>query len=441
MRCFLMKNLFKPRITKFLKRTMCLVLAAFVLIPAISYSMPNGFASAKAAGSYETVGVGKKLVDCFPGQSMALAKYVYNTILGKSDWDNNGITYSLTDLDVDTIGNITSISIYLENLKADDLDGIQNFYKLEALSIPNNNLISLPDLSTTKITTLNCSCNQLTKIPRLPDCLESLDISCNNILDDINNNLPSSLLYLQAHDNQLTSIKGLPIHLRFLDVSKNKLTQISDKLPNDIKIFDCSDNNLIAISDLPNELTYFDCSNNRLSNIPNLPINLTYLDASKNQLIEIPELPNQLTYLDIHENLLRSLPETLPSSISYLYCNNNQLNKLPDLLPSSLNYLDLAYNQLTELPELPESLTLLSCPYNKLASIPEHLPSRLVCFDVHNNMLTKLPDNLPNSIIVIYCSDNQLSYLPNPLPKKLRYLYIHNNPNLDFIPKPPKVKP
>ena len=145
MSCFLLKKLFNPRIAKFLKRTMCLILAAFVLIPAISYSMSNDFVSANAVGTYETVGVGKKLVDCFPGEDRIFARYVYRYVLYKFNQNTeaeNYENYILDDRDVKVIENHGAIDISGEYWL--DITGIQNFTSLASLRVSENMFHSLP---------------------------------------------------------------------------------------------------------------------------------------------------------------------------------------------------------------------------------------------------------------------------------------------------------
>lgn len=92
-----------------------------------------------------------------------------------------------------------------------------------------------------------------------------------------------------------------------LNCSNNNLTQLPN-LPNKLIYLDCSNNNLKELPLLPNSLDMLYCKNNKLSMLPQLP-KLFELDCSKNQLQEIPKLSNGLVYLNCSENKLTFLPE------------------------------------------------------------------------------------------------------------------------------------
>ena len=256
MRCFLMQKLFNPRIAKFLKRTMCLTLAAFVLIPAVAYSIPNGFTSAKAASSYEPVGVGKKLVDCFPGEDRLFAKYVYEKVLGKSDWDSKCGEYQLADNDVQAIQNCTKIdmtqSVFAKDKqKCSDVTGIQNFTNLTYLDLSHNKITFLPELPA-GLTFLNVRYNQLTSLPELP----------------------AGLTTLCARHNKLTSVPELPAGLLRLNLGENQLKSLP-KLPEGLIYLNIKDNYLDSFPEFPAGLDILDISGNPAPRPQLLPIGLT----------------------------------------------------------------------------------------------------------------------------------------------------------------------
>ena len=123
------------------------------------------------------------------------------------------------------------------------------------------------------------------------------------------------------------------------------------------------------LPELPDNVKKLYCQNNWLLNMFSnsslkLPKDLTILDCHNNQLTELPPLPKNLVELHCSSNHLTELPE-LPDSITILYCDGNNLTSLPEL-PDSCIELFCQGNKLTSLPKLPDSLTQLFCEDNKL---------------------------------------------------------------------------
>ena len=78
-------------------------------------------------------------------------------------------------------------------------------------------------------------------------------------------------------------------------------------------------------------------------------------------------LPQQLKILDCSGNQLTSLTD-LPQNLNILYCFNNQLTSLTDL-PQQLKILDCHYNELTSLPILPQNIVKFDCSKNPISKI------------------------------------------------------------------------
>jgi len=81
--------------------------------------------------------------------------------------------------------------------------------------------------------------------------------------------------------------------------------------------------------------------------LPTLPQNLKVLNCSVNQLISLPTLPQNLKELYCYDNQLTSLP-TLPQNLENLYCYSNKLTLLPTL-PQNLEELDCYDNPIYEI--------------------------------------------------------------------------------------------
>jgi uncharacterized repeat protein (TIGR01451 family) len=347
--------------------------------------------------------------------------------------------------------NVSSKGIY-------DLTGIEIFVNDTVLDCSNNNITNLPNLPNLlkffycnknqltslpsvpiSLTHLDCSQNQLTSLPTIPSTLKSLNCSFNdlpslptlpstlNIIECSSNQInylptiPSSLILLYCYENNLTSLPTLPNTLYSLNCNYNQLTSLPT-LPNSLKILECDLNQLTSLPVLPINLITLSCSYNNLTSLPTLPNSLTILLCGANQLSNLPSLPSSLTNLSCETNQLTNLP-SLPSSLTQLNCQLNQLTNLPSL-PSSLTQLNCQLNQLTGLPTLPNSLSLVYCGFNQITSLPS-LPDSLKTFTCNNNQLTSFP-YIPDSLIILNCSCNQISSLPT-LPNTLQSLVCRDN--------------
>jgi uncharacterized repeat protein (TIGR01451 family) len=304
-------------------------------------------------------------------------------------------------LDTTCAGIVNETALNLYNLNISDLTGVRYFVNL---------------------TFLNCSFNQLTSLPNLPNNLQQLNCGYNNI--NSLSALQSSLQVLYCNNNGLTSLPALPNNLITLDCYYNSLTSLPN-LPSSLEQLNCYNNDLTSLPALPNSLLNINCSNNQLTNLPILPGSINYLSCSSNQLTSLPTLPNSLLNLSCSENQLPSLP-ALPSSLAYLYCSINLLTNLP-ALPGSLILINCSYNQLTSLPSLPDSIGAIACQNNQLLSLPA-LPNSLDMLDCNSNQLTSLPA-LPNQMNTFKINNNNIFCLIN-----LPQITVASNGNISNNP-------
>jgi len=146
--------------------------------------------------------------------------------------------------------------------------------------------------------------------------------------------------------------------LRLLDCTKNELTQIP-KLPESLKILHLGYNHLVALPRLPENIEIITCNNNELTELPlqlQELVSLETLIVDNNPLTSLPVLPKNLKRLNCENNNLTVLP-ALPESLSSLNCSNNNLTDLPSL-PQRLRVLNCSDNNLTTLPPLPSTIDL-----------------------------------------------------------------------------------
>ncbi len=135
---------------------------------------------------------------------------------------------------------------------------------LAYLDCEYNNLTSLPELPDS-LTELNCSLNQLPVLPELPDGLTYLYCSSNQ-LTELPETLPAELTYLDCSVNKLTSINAISslTKLYKLQCSNNDLTTLPE-LPESLDWLYCYNNRLTALPTLPASLRWLYCWNNQLT--------------------------------------------------------------------------------------------------------------------------------------------------------------------------------
>jgi len=106
----------------------------------------------------------------------------------------------------------------------------------------------------------------------------------------------------------------------------NKLEELPDDLPDNLKVLSCHNNNIKTLPRLPDNLKELSCHNNNIKTLPRLPDNLKVLRCGDNNLETLPDLPDNLKELDCGGNHLKTLPD-LPASLEELNCQSNPLTK------------------------------------------------------------------------------------------------------------------
>ena len=151
----------------------------------------------------------------------------------------------------------------------------------------------------------------------------------------------NDIVLLDCSSNNLTKLPELPKRLETLYCDYNKLTELPE-LPKSLIILSYSHNNLKVLPDLPKSLNYLCCSNNNLTVLPELPESLEELICSYNKLINLSELPKGLKELFCGYNQLIELPE-LPKSLEYLDCMYCNLTSFPKSLIECKNLCGICY--------------------------------------------------------------------------------------------------
>jgi len=164
---------------------------------------------------------------------------------------------------------------------------------------------------------------------------------------------------------------------------------------NDVIKINLINQNLITLPDWIlkcNNLFKLDCSSNRLTQISNaLPDSLKIFYCNNNQITHIPNtLPSSLISFDCNYNQITQMPDNLPSSLESFYCRSNQITQIPDTLPNSLRNFFCYNNQLKEL-----SLSIIQL---------QNLEYFLYDNSIYKPLLVEyFLDNLNNKQIKKYC--------------------------------------
>lgn len=165
------------------------------------------------------------------------------------------------------------------------------------------------------------------------------------------------------------------LHFTFAGVQKVFAQPLPDRLEN----LNLSQNDLPLIPEnfIPKSVTRLWLQDNLLTHLPkSFPANQTnliYLNLDRNRLEELPDLSElPIRWLRLNHNRLTKLP-ALPESLERLYLNNNNLQTLPDL-PAGLKHLSLSDNPLREIPaDLGAGLEMLDLSYTHLKTLPADL--------------------------------------------------------------------
>ncbi len=196
---------------------------------------------------------------------------------------------------------------------------------------------------------------------------------------DNNNSLDLNRLDLTVMPDFTSS---LFLNLTYLSILGNNLTKLPDlTFLSNLKIFDCSHNELNLIVSLPKTLIEMDCSHNNLTTIDCLSKcdQLLRLKCTHNKIQLIPVF-KKLKILHCQNNYITSIP-----CIQYLvklFCTNNQISIIYNL--PSIEYIDCRNNLINAI-EPYYNLTELYINNNKLVCIP-YFPKIIVLECMNNNI-------------------------------------------------------
>lgn len=212
----------------------------------------------------------------------------------------------------------TSLDLNLDNAGITNADGIQFFESTGILRIRNNNLTSLPQLSSMKgLRRIYINGNQITSIPDLTALYQLIDLFVGNnkiiSMNGSNFEKKTTLLYFNCAGNKITSLPDLSllVNLKTLSVDHNPLTSLPDLSKNiDLTKLDFGNTDISSVASLPllPILESLNCDNSKMTDLSGLNSNTTLLKLStENSLITtLPNFSNKpnLISVTIYNNYL-----------------------------------------------------------------------------------------------------------------------------------------
>lgn len=254
------------------------------------------------------------------------------------------------------------------------------------------------------------------KLDLFDEMTESIDISNMKIKGPLDLDRFENLKIINCSNNQITQINGLSEKITHINISNNNISVFKNSFDN-LKSIEL-DNNPFVVLFYQMDMLF--------------PSNLTRVKKLKfgnafNHPVD--NLPSSLTHLIFGLYFNHSV-DNLPNSITHLvfdYFFNQPINNFPDNL-THLSFND-SFNQ--SINNLPNKLTHLFCGDSFNQPI-ENLPNSIKYLNLGKNFIQRL-DNLPNSIDTLVIKPLKLSSIEFVhLPKNLKKFNINIPFNYDY---------
>jgi Leucine-rich repeat (LRR) protein len=339
-----------------------------------------------------------------------------------------------------SINTLTTLNV--SNCNITNLEGIQEFAKLETLNCSSNQLTSLDITKNLSLTSLHCENNKLVmlnlnngKNTLFPNTSLLLTNNPNLTCIQVDNETYSNTNWVNFKDSTASFSTFCEIFTAIPDSNfEDRLIALNiDKDGKNGKVVTSSINKILSLnvnkSNIANLTGIED-----FSALEELMCNenlLTTLDLSKNIYLNRLECnSNQLTNLNNSNNLL----------IRSLECTNNKLTSMNISQNVFLANLNCSSNQITNLSTT--NNVLLSSLYmgnNKVSALDLSKNVNLMYITCHNNLLTSLDISNNKKGQYVNCNNNKLTYLnlkngnSTPLYVNLDLANYKNNPDLKCI--------
>ena len=95
-----------------------------------------------------------------------------------------------------------------------------------------------------------------------------------------------------------------------------------------LKLLDCSYNDIENVDNLPDSLEVLNCKHNKINYMDNLPSNLKVLNCNSNPIIKLLNLPEGLQSLNCNNTYIQPQNINFPDNLKYFYCNSVYLKSV-----------------------------------------------------------------------------------------------------------------
>ncbi len=265
---------------------------------------------------------------------------------------------------------------------------------------------------------------------KLPEGLQSLDLSGTQIssLDGVK--LPEGLQSLGLDYTQISSLDGvkLPEGLQSLDLDDTQISSLDGvKLPEGLQSLDLSGTQISSLDGvkLPKGLQRLNLSDTQISSLDSvtLPEGLQHLFLFRTQISSLDSvtLPEGLQWLDLSHTHISSLDGVkLPEGLQKLNLWHTPISSLDNVkLPEGLQQLNLYSTQISSLDRvmLPEGLQELNLSVTQISSLDSvTLPKGLQDLDLSDTQISSLDSvTLPEGLKTIVLKNLRLKSIPRSL--------------------------
>lgn len=202
------------------------------------------------------------------------------------------------------------------------------------------------------------------------------------------------------------------------------LTKLSWKFPKDLRVLNCSENQIEIICGLPRSLEILDCNSNKITFIfLSIQRNLSHLYCYDNQLRQIlfsfeSQESGKLKVLHCQNNQIETIDSKLPEGMMEFLCDNNRLTEKP-YVPSTVQKYSDSGNIFTHNSIITHTVS------QKLPEVPYRTESMIIKAKRTQECLrswNRLPE-LPSSLEILSYQENQSRELPEPLEPYVRLRY------------------
>ena len=232
------------------------------------------------------------------------------------------------------------------------------FPNLVSLKISETRVEQMPHIGG-KCTNIYCDKNSMTSVPYLPERLQTLYISRNE-LTSFDAFIPWTTTKVILISNGLTELPDFPPTIDTLDVYDNKLTKLPKKMPTELRVFNCDYNQITKLPDKMENVQELKCRHNVITHMPP-KFHKTYpylkrLYCGNNPIERLDYLPKYTRSVMINNTKLRVLPQITPEL-------NSVSTDMPWFIsgfPQSDNYYNLAVLSSRELSIMQKARELYS---------------------------------------------------------------------------------